>query len=92
MSAVCTVLDVARSNIAKRIAGRSRKPLGRPPQPDDELVAAIKAVIADMPTYGYPWPAGDCLQSLKGGGSTPSSAARLGSPGSRCPTTSASTG
>ncbi len=33
MSAVCTVLDVARSNIAERMAGRPRKPLGRPPQP-----------------------------------------------------------
>ncbi|WP_153003800.1 IS3 family transposase, partial [Aureimonas ureilytica] len=53
MSAVCTVLDVARSNIAERMAGRHRKPLGRPPQPDADLVAAIKAVIADMPTYGY---------------------------------------
>ena len=53
MSAVCTVLGVARSNIAGRLARRPRKPLGRPPQPDDDLVAAIKAVIADMPTYGY---------------------------------------
>ena len=53
MSAVCTVLDVARSNIAERLVGRPRKPLGRPPQPDDDLVATIKAVIADMPSYGY---------------------------------------
>ncbi len=91
MSAVCTVLDVARSNIAERMAGRSHQRLGRPPQPDAELVAAIKAVIADMPTYGYPWPAGDCLQSLKGGAFTPSSAARPAPPARRSPTTSAST-
>jgi putative transposase len=53
ISAVCTALGVARSNIAERMAGRSHRRLGRPPQPDDDLVAAIKAVIADMPTYGY---------------------------------------
>ena len=27
--------------------------VGRPPLPDDELVADIKAVIAELPTYGY---------------------------------------
>jgi hypothetical protein len=42
-SAVCTVLDVARSNIAERMAGRPYKRLGRPPQPDDDLLAVIKA-------------------------------------------------
>src|SRR5690606_24508464 len=26
---------------------------GRPPLPDDDLVAKIKDIIADMPTYGY---------------------------------------
>jgi HTH-like domain len=26
---------------------------GRPPQPDDALLARIKAIIAEMPTYGY---------------------------------------
>ena len=53
MSTVCSVLDVARSNVAERAAGRPQQRRGRPPQPDDALVAAIKAVIADMPTYGY---------------------------------------
>lgn len=53
MSAVCTTLEVARSNVAERAAGRPQQRRGRPPQPDDALVAAIKAVIADMPTYGY---------------------------------------
>ncbi|MBE7182793.1 MAG: IS3 family transposase [Methylobacterium mesophilicum] len=47
------MLDVARSNIAERMAGHLYKRLGGPPQPDDDLLAAIKAVIADMPTYGY---------------------------------------
>ena len=27
--------------------------ISRPPLPDDELVADIKAVIAELPTYGY---------------------------------------
>jgi hypothetical protein len=27
--------------------------VGRPPLPDDELVSKIKAVIAELPTYGY---------------------------------------
>ena len=53
MSTVCTTLEVARSNIAERVAGRPQQRLGRPPQPDEDLVAEIKAVIADMPTYGY---------------------------------------
>ena len=29
------------------------KPLGRPPQPDADLVAEIKAVIGETPTYSY---------------------------------------
>jgi putative transposase len=53
MTAVCTTLDVARSNIAERVAQRPAKRLGRPPQPDEELLDQIGAVIADMPTYGY---------------------------------------
>jgi putative transposase len=32
---------------------RPKKRIGRPPPPDDKLVAEIKAVIAELPTYGY---------------------------------------
>lgn len=53
MTAVCETLDVARSNVAARAAGRLPKRRGRPPLPEDELLADIKAVIADMPSYGY---------------------------------------
>ncbi len=53
MKRVCAVLDVARSNIAVRVKAPTAKPLGRPPQPEDDLVADIKAVIGEMPTYGY---------------------------------------
>lgn len=56
MSAVCSALEVARSNIAELVAGRPAKRRGRPPQPDKDLVTAIKAIkaiIGSLPTYGY---------------------------------------
>ena len=53
MSVVCASLRVARSNIAEQVAGRPTKRRGRPPQPDADLVAAIKAIIGTLPTYGY---------------------------------------
>ena len=53
MKTVCKVLNVARSNIAVRNKASIAKPLGRPAQRDADLVDQIKAVIAEMPTYGY---------------------------------------
>ena len=53
MKTVCEVLGVARSNIAVRARAPLAKPLGRPPQPEADLVDEIKAVIGEMPTYGY---------------------------------------
>jgi putative transposase len=53
MSAVCSTLEVARSNIAEQAAGRPSKRRGRPPRPDKDLVEAIKAIIGSLPTYGY---------------------------------------
>lgn len=53
MKAICETIGVARSNVAARAPGRAPKRRGRPPPPDDDLVADIKAVIADMPSYGY---------------------------------------
>ena len=53
MKTVCDALDLARSNIAVRIKAPIAKPLGRPPQPDADLVAEIKAVIGETPSYGY---------------------------------------
>jgi putative transposase len=53
MTAVCETIGVARSNVAERAAGRSPKRRGRPPLPEGPLLADIKAVIADMPSYGY---------------------------------------
>lgn len=54
MKTVCGVLGVARSNIAEQVkAGVGKSRPGRPAQPDDELLAAIRSIIADMPSYGY---------------------------------------
>lgn len=54
MKAVADTLGVARSNLAAQavpaIAARRR---GRRPQSDAALLAEIKAVIAELPSYGY---------------------------------------
>lgn len=53
MKAVADVIGVARSNLVEQIKARPRQRVGRSPFPADDLVAEIKAVIADLPTYGY---------------------------------------
>jgi putative transposase len=54
MKTVCDALGVARSNVAEKIKTRSEKlKAGRPPLPETELLASIKAIIGEMPTYGY---------------------------------------
>jgi putative transposase len=57
MTTVCKTIDVARSNVAerakRRAAGAHPERVGRPPLPDGPLLADIKAVITDMPSYGY---------------------------------------
>ena len=53
MSAIASTLGVARSNLSARLIPAASRRRGRPPQPDDDLLARIKAAIADMPTYGY---------------------------------------
>ena len=53
MSAVAETLDVSRSNLTERLRSAPSRRRGRPPQPDAELVVQIKAVIAELPTYGY---------------------------------------
>ena len=53
MKTVADVIGLARSNLAERAKHGEPKPVGRPPQPDEALVAEIKAVIADLSTYGY---------------------------------------
>ena len=53
MKTVAEVIGVSRSNLIERMRKRAKKRIGRPPLPDDKLVAEIKAVIAELPTYGY---------------------------------------
>ena len=54
MKTIADALGVARSNLMTQAsAAASRRPRGRPPQPETELLAEIKLVIADQPTYGY---------------------------------------
>jgi putative transposase len=53
VSAVADALGVSRSHL---LAVRNRSALrrrSRPPLPDGELVAEIRALIFDLPTYGY---------------------------------------
>jgi putative transposase len=52
MKTVADVIGVSRSNLIERLKERPRqKRIGR--LPDGEFLAGIKAVIAEMPTYGY---------------------------------------
>ena len=53
MKTVTGVIGVSRSNLIERLRERPKKRIGRPPLPDGKLVAEIKAVIAELPTYGY---------------------------------------
>ena len=47
MKTVAEVIGVSRSNLIERMRERAKKRIGRPPLPDDKLVAEIKAVIAE---------------------------------------------
>jgi putative transposase len=49
--AVAATLGVARSNLAAPAKPPRRR--GRPPAPDAELVAEIRPLVAERPTYGY---------------------------------------
>jgi len=53
MKSVAEVVGVSRSNLIERMRERAKKRIGRPPLPHYKLVAEIKAVIAELPTYGY---------------------------------------
>jgi hypothetical protein len=79
MKTVAEVIGVSRSNLIERLQERPKTRIGRPPLPDNELVAAIKAVIAE-------------LRPTATGGSMPSSGAGHLPPGTSRPTTNGSTG
>ena len=48
MKTVTEVIGVSRSNLIERMRERAKKRIGRPPLSDDNLVAEIKAVIAEL--------------------------------------------
>ena len=52
MSAGASALGLSRPHLSSRRKAVPRRS-GRPPAPDAELIAAIRALIADLPTYGY---------------------------------------
>lgn len=52
MSAVASALELSRPNLSRRCNAVPRR-RGRPPAPEEELVAAIRTLIVDLPTYGY---------------------------------------
>jgi len=52
VSAVASALELSRPNLSSRRNAVARR-RGRPPAPDEGLVAAIRTLIADLPTYGY---------------------------------------
>ena len=53
MKTVAEVIGVPRSNLTERLQERPQSRIGRPPLPDAELVAQIKVLIGELPTYGY---------------------------------------
>jgi putative transposase len=53
MKTIAEVIGVSCSNLIERLQERAKTRIGRPPLPDNELVAEIKAVIAELPTFGY---------------------------------------
>ena len=54
MKTIADALGVARSNLAvQAVPEQTRQRRGRRPQPETQLVAEIKALIAGQPTYGY---------------------------------------
>jgi hypothetical protein len=54
MKTVAEVIGGSRSNLVERLQQRPPRRIGRPPLPDEELVAQIKTAIAELPTYGLP--------------------------------------
>lgn len=53
MSAVAEALGISRQHLSAMYNRSPARRRGRPPLPDAELVGDIRALIADLPTYGY---------------------------------------
>ena len=53
MSAVAEAVGMSRPHLSAMRRPCEQRRRGRPPLPDAELVADIRRLIADLPTYGY---------------------------------------
>ncbi len=53
MTSVADALGVTREHLSAIRKRQPTRPRGRPPLPDAELVADIRLLVADLPTYGY---------------------------------------
>lgn len=53
MSAVADAFGITRPHLSAMRNRPLPRQRGRPPLPDGELVADIRALVADLPTYGY---------------------------------------
>jgi putative transposase len=53
MKTVAEVIGVSPLEPGGALTAASAEAIGRPPLPDEELVAQIKMAIAKLPTYGY---------------------------------------
>lgn len=53
MKAVAETLGVSRSNIIEQRRAEPPKRVGRRPLPEGALVADIRSIISELPTYGY---------------------------------------
>ena len=53
MTAAAAALSLSRQHLSSTSSRPPPRLCGRPPRPDGELVAEIRALIAGLPTYGY---------------------------------------